>query len=107
VRARQESVKPMVGILIRTRIGADVYGTNTRLEGIELGPFRSGERFTIDFKFECWLTPQLYTLTVAAQNQDGSSQDWLDDVLSFDVVGARVSAGIADLRAEVAWRALQ
>src|SRR5689334_17932204 len=30
---------PMVGILIRTRIGMDVYGTNTRIEQIELGDY--------------------------------------------------------------------
>ena len=29
----------MVGILIRTRIGMDVYGTNTRLENAPLGDF--------------------------------------------------------------------
>ena len=107
VRAIHAGLKPMVGMLIRTRIGADVYGTNTRLEGIELGPFAADERFAIEFSFQCWLTPQQYTLTVATQNQDGTSQDWLDDVLSFEVVSSRVSAGIADLRAEVAWRALQ
>lgn len=107
VRAIHAGLKPMVGMLIRTRIGADVYGTNTRLEGTELGPFAADERFAIEFSFQCWLTPQQYTLTVATQNQDGTSQDWLDDVLSFEVVSSRVSAGIADLRAEVAWRALQ
>ena len=96
---------PMIGILIRTRIGADVYGTNTRLEGIELGPFRRGEEVTIEFTFLCWLTPQQYTLTVATQHQDGTSQDWRDDVRSFDVVGSRAAAGVADLRAEVTWRA--
>ena len=30
---------PMVGILIRTRIGMDVYGTNTRIEQARLGDF--------------------------------------------------------------------
>lgn len=106
-RAVQAGLKPMVGMLIRTRIGADVYGTNTRLEGVELGPFEAAESFTIEFTFQCWLTPQQYTLTVATQNQDGTSQDWRDDVLSFEVVGSRLSAGITDLRAEVAWRASQ
>ena len=59
----------------------------------------------MDFDFECWLTPQHYTLTVATQNADGSSHDWLDDAIAFEVVDTRVAAGVANLRAEVEWRA--
>jgi lipopolysaccharide transport system ATP-binding protein len=95
---------PMVGILIRTRIGMDVYGTNTRLENVRLGDFRAGQELEVDFALECWLTPQPYTLTVATQNSDGSSHDWLDDAIAFDVADTRVAAGVANLRAHVAWR---
>ena len=95
---------PMVGILIRTRIGMDVYGTNTRIEQSELGDFEPGDELEVDFRIECWLTPQQYTLTVATQNADGSSHDWLDDAIAFDVVDTRVAAGVANLRAEVEWR---
>jgi lipopolysaccharide transport system ATP-binding protein len=94
---------PMVGILIRNRIGMDVYGTNTRVEGIELGNFEAGEELDLEFRFECWLTPQQYTLTVATQNADGTSHDWLDDVLAFEVVDARAVAGVVNLRAEIVW----
>ena len=100
-RAKQD---PMVGILIRNRIGMEVYGTNTRIERIQLGCFEPGALLEVDFRFECWLTPQPYTLTVATQDADGSSHDWLDDVVAFDVVDTRVAAGVANLRAEVAWR---
>ncbi len=95
----------MVGILIRTRIGMDVYGTNTRIEQIELGEFGPGDELAVDFRIECWLTPQSYTLTVATQSADGSSHDWLDDAIAFEVVDTRVAAGVANLRAEVEWRA--
>jgi lipopolysaccharide transport system ATP-binding protein len=95
---------PMVGILIRTRIGMDVYGTNTRVENVELGSFQAGDELEVDFRVECWLTPQPYTLTVATQNADGSSHDWLDDAIAFDVVDTRVAAGVANLRATVDWR---
>ena len=95
---------PMVGILLRTRIGMDVYGTNTRIEQIALGEFQAGDELEVDFQFECWLTPQQYTLTVATQDADGSSHDWLDDTIAFDVVDTRVAAGVANLRAKVAWR---
>jgi len=95
---------PMVGILIRTRIGMDVYGTNTRIEQISLGDFQAGDEMEVDFRLECWLTPQSYTLTVATQNSDGTSHDWLDDAVAFDVVDTRVAAGVANLRAKVEWR---
>jgi lipopolysaccharide transport system ATP-binding protein len=94
---------PMVGILIRTRIGMDVYGTNTRIEQIELGDFAAGEELDIRFSFDCWLTPQEYTLTVATQSADGSSHDWVDDAIAFEVVDAKTMAGVANLRAEVEW----
>jgi ABC-type polysaccharide/polyol phosphate transport system ATPase subunit len=95
---------PMVGILVRTRIGMDVYGTNTRIEETQLGEFQAGDELEVDFHLECWLTPQSYTLTVATQNADGSSHDWLDDAIAFDVVDTRVAAGVANLRAKVEWR---
>ena len=107
VRSRFHRPKsdPMVGILIRTRTGMDVYGTNTRIENATLGDFEAGDELEVDFRIECWLTPQQYTLTVATQNPDGSSHDWLDDAIAFEVVDTRVAAGVANLRAKVEWRA--
>jgi ABC-type sugar transport system ATPase subunit len=95
---------PMVGILLRTRIGMDVYGTNTRIEQMPLGDFKAGDQLEVDFHLDCWLTPQQYTLTIATQGPDGSSHDWLDDTTAFDVVDTRVAAGVANLRAKVEWR---
>lgn len=94
---------PMVGILIRTRIGMDVYGTNTKLEHLDLGDFAAGDELEVRFTFDCWLTPQEYTLTVATQNADGSSHDWVDDAIAFEVVDSKSAAGVANLRAEVEW----
>lgn len=96
--------RPIVGILIRNRLGIDVFGTNTRIEGQDLGSFRRGETAEIDFHFDCRLTRQEYTLTVATQHWDGASQDWLDDVLQFTVVDARDIAGLTNLQTQIAWR---
>jgi lipopolysaccharide transport system ATP-binding protein len=106
VRLRFHAAKsdPMVGILVRTRIGMEVYGTNTRIEQKPLGDFQAGDELEIDFQLACWLTPQQYTLTVASQDSDGSSHDWLDDAIAFDVVDTRVAAGVANLRAKIEWR---
>jgi len=99
----QDRNDPMVGILIRNRIGMEVYGTNTQIEHVSLGHLAAGDRLSVDFTFACWLTPQQYTLSAAVQHADGSSCDWLEDALSFDVAGDRIAAGVVDLRAAVQW----
>ena len=103
-RFDRDSRSPIVGILIRNRLGIDVFGTNTRLEQVALGDFRAGETLEIEFAFDCLLTRQEYTLTVAVQNSDGTSQDWVDDCLGFNVVDARDIAGLANLKTKIDWR---
>jgi len=105
VKARffTSQTNPMVGMLIRNRIGIEVYGTNTLIDGSELGTFHAGDELTVEFRMDCWLTPQQYSVTVATQNPDGTSQDWLDDAIVFDVLSHRHAAGVADLRSEVRW----
>ena len=103
-RAEKDLENPVVGILIRNRLGIDVFGTNTRIEQVDPGCVRAGETFEVEFGFDCLLTRQDYTLTVATQYPDGYSQDWLDDVISFSVVDARDVAGLANFRTRVNWR---
>jgi lipopolysaccharide transport system ATP-binding protein len=103
-RYHRRTVQPMVGVLIRTRIGIDVYGTNTTVDKFDTGTVEPGQEVEVDFRFRCNLTPQQYTLTVATQNPDGSSHDWLDDVLAFDVVSERQAAGLVDLHAQIGWQ---
>mgnify|MGYP003350315936 FL=1 len=93
--------------MIRTRIGTEVYGTNTMLENCSPGPMQAGECCEVLFRFACRLIPQEYTLTVATQSADGTSHDWVDDVLTFQVVDSPRRAGIANLEAVVSCRKLQ
>ena len=98
----RESVEdPVVGIMIRTRIGFEVYGTNTELEGLKLGPCAPGETRTVTFSFRCDLCPREYTLTAASHDPDGVLHEWLEDALAFTVVDSRFTAGVANLRAKV------
>jgi homopolymeric O-antigen transport system ATP-binding protein len=92
---------PVVGILVRNRIGMDVFGTNTRLEGVELGNIQAGETLEIEFELDCLLSRQEYTLTVATQYRNGLSQDWLDDVTDFQVVDTKDVAGVLNLNTRV------
>ncbi|MGA3043899.1 MAG: Wzt carbohydrate-binding domain-containing protein [Bryobacteraceae bacterium] len=92
---------PVVGMMIRSRAGMNVYGTNTELEGIKLGPCAGGEVFRLDFAFRCELCNGEYTLTVASHDPDGVWHDWLDDAIAFAVADSRYTAGVANLRATV------
>ena len=103
-RAEKDLEEPVVGVLIRNRLGIDVFGTNTRIEGVDLGRVAAGETFEVAFTFDCLLTRQDYTLTVATQYREGHSQDWLDDFVSFSVVDARDVAGFANFRTKIDWR---
>jgi lipopolysaccharide transport system ATP-binding protein len=101
VRFERAVADPVVGIMLRTRIGFEVYGTNTELEGLRLGPCQAGETLRVTFSFPCDLCPREYTLTAASHDPDGVWHDWLEDALAFSVVDERYTAGVANLRARV------
>jgi lipopolysaccharide transport system ATP-binding protein len=92
---------PVIGIMIRTRIGFEVYGTNTELENVKLGACAPGDIVQVTFTFGCNLCPRDYTLTAASHDADGTAHDWLDDAVAFSVVDSRYTAGVANLRAAV------
>jgi hypothetical protein len=92
---------PVIGMLIRTRIGLNVYGTNTELEALKFGPCAAGETIEVTFGFRCELCPGEYTLTIASHDPDGVWHDWLEDAVAFSVADTRYTAGVANLRAKV------
>jgi len=92
---------PVVGIMIRTRIGSEVYGTNTELEKFDIGRVEAGERRTLTFSFRCDLCPQEYAVTAASHDPNGVWHDWMEDALAFVVVDDRYTAGVANLKARV------
>lgn len=104
VAFEEEQPSPMIGILLRTRNGLEVFGTNTSIEEADLPAVAAGEELEVEFDVACALTPQEYTLTVATQHPSGHSQDWLDDAVSFQVLSAKRRAGVADLDVEVRTR---
>src|ERR1051326_5879000 len=101
IRYHEAVEDPVVGIMIRTRVGSEVYGTNTELEQVKVGPCAAGETVRLDFAFRCDLCNNEYTLTVASHDRDGTAHDWLDDALAFVVADSRYTAGVANLRAKV------
>jgi lipopolysaccharide transport system ATP-binding protein len=101
VRYDAAVAEPVVGILIRSQVGVNVYGTNTELERLSFGPVSPGEKIELRYRFVAALCPGEYTLTVASHDRDGTAHEWLEDAIRFTVGDSRYTAGVANLRAKV------
>lgn len=67
---------PIVGILMRNRLGEDICGINTSAEGIEVPPARAGQSFTVDFSLKLpLLLPGDYHFTPAIAQ--GTHEDFV------------------------------
>ena len=92
---------PVIGIMIRTHMGMEVYGTNTELERLRIGPVRAGDTRDICFRFLCRLCPQMYVVTAASHDPDGVWHDWVEDAVAVTVGDTRYTAGVVNLEAQV------
>lgn len=102
---------PTVGVLIRDRLGNDVYGTNTYNQQVTTGRYQTGEVLEVVFRLALNLGPGEYTLTVAAHTLDVHLYDcfdWIDRLLVFKVLPPLSGKfiGTAFLRPEVSVRRL-
>ena len=102
----EDRTDPVCGFLIRNRFGIHVYGTNTDIQQMDIGPARRGDVVEVTFSFNGWLGPDLFSLTVAVHSLDNIAFDWLDGVLFFRAIGAFLGDGVANLNAEVSHRRL-
>jgi lipopolysaccharide transport system ATP-binding protein len=107
VRYSAAVAEPVVGILIRSQVGVNVYGTNTELERLSFGPVSPGEKVELHYRFAAALCPGEYTLTVASHDPDGTAHEWLEDAIRFTVEDSRYTAGVANLKAKVEVRRLK
>ncbi len=74
---------PIIGFLMRDRLGQDVIGTNSAIEGINFKPAESGQIQTVEFLVRLpILFPGNYSISVAVANGDLTSYemcDWIDN----------------------------
>jgi lipopolysaccharide transport system ATP-binding protein len=101
IRFGERVDNPVLGIMLRTRVGFEVYGTNTELENTPVGRCEAGDLVRAMFRFRCELCPGDYTVTAASHDPDGTAHDWLDDAVAVAVADSRYTAGVANLRAKV------
>ena len=92
---------PIIGMLLRTQIGFEVYGTNTEQERVATGVRAAGESIKVQVQFLCDLCPQPYTITLYSEDKNGVAHDWVEDAVAVTVSDERATAGVANLRAKV------
>jgi lipopolysaccharide transport system ATP-binding protein len=82
-------VAPTVGILIRDRVGNDVFGTNTFHVAPIDAAFAPGDEITLRCDLQLNLGVGTYTLTIAVHSDAthlANNYDWWDKVIGFKVV---------------------
>lgn len=104
--ANTELEDMVCGFLIRNRHGIHVYGTNTELQELYFEQVTRREVIEVTFEFNCWLAPDMYSLTVAVHSREGISFDWLDGCLFFRVMAPIAMEGLANLNATASTRRL-
>ena len=98
-----------VGILIRDRLGNDVFGTNTYHHAVSRKDVAHGEAFVVDFNFAALnLGSGSFSVTVALHSRDvhvAANYDWWDRALVFQVFPgtAPQSIGVCDLPLTINW----
>jgi ABC-type polysaccharide/polyol phosphate transport system ATPase subunit len=98
----EDIIDPVYGFIIRNRHGIHLYGTNTRVQGIHGGLSKRGTRTETTFSFNCWVAPDLYSISIAVHSANAVSFDWLDGALFFRVISAIPIEGVANLNATAA-----
>ena len=97
---------PSFGILIKDRLGNDIFGTNTFFMGKEIGDCDFGDEIGITYGFDANLGPGEYTLTVALHTYETHLEecfDWIDKTLAIKVIASTdfKFVGVAKLMPEV------
>jgi lipopolysaccharide transport system ATP-binding protein len=88
-RTHREMVQPTVGVLLRDRLGNDVFGINTFGLGLGGGLFAPGDEGVATFEVELRLGCGTYSITAALHTDRAhveTNYDWWDRALVFQVV---------------------
>lgn len=99
VRFKHDVDEPVIGFLIKNRLGIHTYGTNTKEQAFDFGTIQRGETLEVAFTFDCWLGIDQYSISLAAHSREGLAYDWLDAALFFRVTSSTLVEGLANLNA--------
>jgi len=80
---------PTCGILIKDRMGYEMFGINTYQMGIETGTLKKGDSIIFEFEFDANLGAGDYTITVALHSFQSHVEDnyhWIERALIIQVM---------------------
>ncbi len=98
--------EPVIGILLKNRLGIEVFGTNTLLRGLDLPAGEERSAVTVDFTVALPLGEGEYVLTAAVHSTYNENYHWAEGVRTIPVVTAAPSSrGLLDLPCEITWHA--
>ncbi len=109
LRINRDMEGPTVGFLLRDRLGADVFGSNTFFLQGKQAPAAPGEIREVEFRTALSLGPGTYSVSCAlhhAHEHLGSNYEWWDRAALVEVVPGPEPrfAGVAALEVEATWR---
>ncbi len=90
----------VVGFYISNLMGVFIYGTNTHLMDIKLNHLTPGQKLTASFQIPCYLNKGIYTVTVGIHSEEGTSYDWMNEILILEVINSNNCTGLIDLKAQ-------
>ena len=95
---KEKVEEPIFGIRITDHRGNIIYGTNSRLGNIKTGPFKKGDEAAVSFSFKVTLIGGEYSVSPAVGYNDNKTYcDWVNDMLTINVIHKNVAEGLADL----------
>jgi lipopolysaccharide transport system ATP-binding protein len=94
--------RPILGFLVRDRLGQQLFGDNTHLSTpADIRPMSAGERFEGRFEFQMPILPMGdYSITVALADgtqSDHVHQQWIHDAVVFRSLSSSVSHGLVGI----------
>lgn len=91
----------IIGISIKNLMGIVIYGTNTQLMKIKCPQLDESQQFTAKFQMNCNLNKGVYTVTVGIHSEEGTSYDWVDEMIVFEVNNDSICEGLIEMNSSL------
>jgi lipopolysaccharide transport system ATP-binding protein len=89
IHANKDVENPTFGILIRDRLGNDIFGINTFIMDVTTGVFKKDKTYEVIYVLPLNLGINIYNLTVAAHTDEAhvnECYDWINQAVVFKVI---------------------
>ena len=101
VKAREDLARPLVGFLVKNRLGLELFGDNNLTLEKEITGLSAGKTVTVTFSFKWpFLVAGSYAITAAIADgtlEGHQQQHWVHDMLVVEVARQRREVGLFNL----------